>query len=129
MMNQSEIAAAVSDIDAAQALGDYFPRAWFDRLTLDDAYRILLALVDRRPGAGARRIGWKVGLTAPAFGSSSGRGQARSRHGVLTGRCRRVIIGLPEGADPSRTTAPRKGVPASRRNPYRGWRRWRSKTL
>ena len=67
MMNQSEIAAAVSDIDAAQALGDYFPRAWFDRLTLDDAYRILLALVDRRPGAGARRIGWKVGLTAPAI--------------------------------------------------------------
>jgi 2-keto-4-pentenoate hydratase len=66
-MEESEIAAAVSEIEAAQAHGDYFPKAWFDRLTLDDAYRILLALVGRRPGAGARRIGWKVGLTAPAI--------------------------------------------------------------
>ena len=66
-MDASELAAAVSEIEAAQARGDYFPGAWFDRLTLDDAYRILLALVDRRPGAGARRIGWKVGLTAPAI--------------------------------------------------------------
>jgi 2-keto-4-pentenoate hydratase len=66
-MDASELAAAVSEIEAAQARGDYFPGAWFDRLTLDDAYRILLALVGRRRGAGARRIGWKVGLTAPAI--------------------------------------------------------------
>jgi 2-keto-4-pentenoate hydratase len=67
MMEESEIAAAVPEFEAAQARGEYFPKAWFDRLTLDDAYRILLALVARRRGAGARRIGWKVGLTAPAI--------------------------------------------------------------
>src|SRR6516225_9822213 len=66
-MDASELAAAVSEIEAAQARGEYFPQAWFDRLSLDDAYRILLALVGRRRGAGARRIGWKVGLTAPAI--------------------------------------------------------------
>jgi 2-keto-4-pentenoate hydratase len=66
-MDQSEIAAAVPQFEAAQARGEYFPKAWFDRLTLDDAYRILLALVGRRRGAGARRVGWKIGLTAPAI--------------------------------------------------------------
>lgn len=65
-MDHSEIAAAVREFDAAQARGEYFPRAWFDRLTLDDAYRILLALIRRR-GGGSHRIGWKVGLTAPAI--------------------------------------------------------------
>jgi 2-keto-4-pentenoate hydratase len=67
MMDESEIAAAVPEFEAAQARGEYFPRAWFDRLSLDDAYRILLALVGRRRGAGARRVGWKVGLTAAAI--------------------------------------------------------------
>ena len=33
-------------------------------LTLDEAYRIQLALIDRRVAAGERQIGWKVGLTA-----------------------------------------------------------------
>ena len=31
-MNQSEIAAAAQEFEAAQARGEYFPRAWFDRL-------------------------------------------------------------------------------------------------
>ena len=65
-MDQSEIAAAVQEFEAAQARGEYFPRAWFDRLTLDDAYRILLALIRRR-GGGSHRIGWKVGLTGWAI--------------------------------------------------------------
>jgi 2-keto-4-pentenoate hydratase len=66
-MNQSKIAAAVQEFEAARARGEYFPSAWFDRLTFDDAYRILLALIDRRRGGEARRIGWKVGLTAPVI--------------------------------------------------------------
>ncbi len=66
-MNDSEIAAAVAEFEAARRRGEFFPGAWFDRLALDDAYRILLALIDRRRGAGTRRIGWKVGLTAPAI--------------------------------------------------------------
>ena len=66
-MNQSEIAAAAQEFEAARARGEYFPRAWFDRLAIDDAYRILLALIRRRRSEGARRIGWKVGLTARAI--------------------------------------------------------------
>ena len=74
-----------------QARGEYFPRAWFDRLTLDDAYRILLARIVRRRGEGARRIGWKIGLTAqviqqqfglhePVFGCLLAEGLVRSGH-------------------------------------------------
>jgi 2-keto-4-pentenoate hydratase len=66
-MNQSEIGAAAQEFEAAQARGEYFPKAWFDRLAVDDAYRILLALIRRRRGEGARRLGWKVGLTARAI--------------------------------------------------------------
>jgi 2-keto-4-pentenoate hydratase len=66
-MNDSEIATAAEEFETARARGEFFPRAWFDRLSLDDAYRILLALVGRRRGAEARRIGWKIGLTAPAI--------------------------------------------------------------
>jgi 2-keto-4-pentenoate hydratase len=66
-MDQSEIAAAAQEFEAARARGEYFPSAWFDRLTLDDAYRILLALIGRRRGDGERRIGWKIGLTAPVI--------------------------------------------------------------
>jgi 2-keto-4-pentenoate hydratase len=42
----------------------YFPTEWFDRLTLEQAYRVQLGLIDRRCAAGERQIGWKVGLTA-----------------------------------------------------------------
>jgi len=64
-MNDSEIAAAADEFEAARARGEYFPKAWFDRLPLDDAYRLQLALIVRR--AGARRVGWKVGLTSRAI--------------------------------------------------------------
>src|SRR4030081_4122894 len=58
------IATAVEDFWTARARGGFFPQAYFDRLDLDDAYRIQLALIDRRVAAGERQIGWKVGLTA-----------------------------------------------------------------
>ena len=64
-MDDSELAAAVGEFEAARMRGEYFPAAWFGRLSLDDAYRIQLALIDRRNGA--RRVGWKVGLTAKAI--------------------------------------------------------------
>jgi 2-keto-4-pentenoate hydratase len=90
-MDDSEIAAAVPEFEVARARGDYFPAAWFDRLTLDDAYRILLSLIGRRCGDGARRIGWKVGLTSPSiqqqfgvhepvFGCLLAEGRAASGH-------------------------------------------------
>jgi 2-keto-4-pentenoate hydratase len=61
------IATAVEDFWIARARREFFPLAYFDRFTLDDAYRIQLALIDRRVAAGERHIGWKVGLTAKAI--------------------------------------------------------------
>ncbi len=58
------LATAIDDFWGARMRGEFFPQAYFDRLTLDDAYRIQLALIDRRVAAGERHIGWKVGLTA-----------------------------------------------------------------
>lgn len=63
-MNERELSAAVAEFEAARARGEYFPAAWFDRLSLDDAYRLQLALIDRR---GDKRVGWKVGLTSRAI--------------------------------------------------------------
>ncbi|MEA3025697.1 MAG: 2-keto-4-pentenoate hydratase [Alphaproteobacteria bacterium] len=59
-----DLATAVEDFWAARARGEFFPQAYADRLALDEAYRIQLALIDRRVAAGERQIGWKVGLTA-----------------------------------------------------------------
>jgi 2-keto-4-pentenoate hydratase len=61
------ITTASEDFWTARGRGEFFPQAYFDRLTLDDAYRIQLALIDRRVAAGERQIGWKVGLTAKAI--------------------------------------------------------------
>ncbi len=56
--------AAIEEFWNARARGEYFPPRWFDRLTLEQAYRIQLGVVARRVAAGERQIGWKVGLTA-----------------------------------------------------------------
>src|ERR1043166_9724609 len=58
------LATAVEDFWTARGRGEFFPLAYADRLDLDEAYRIQLALIDRRVAAGERQIGWKVGLTA-----------------------------------------------------------------
>ena len=57
-------ATTVDEFCAARARGEFFPDAYFDRLSVDDAYRIQLALIDRRVAGGEQQIGWKVGLTA-----------------------------------------------------------------
>ncbi len=56
--------AAIESFWAARQRGIYFPTEWFDRLSLEEAYRIQLGLIDRRCAEGERHIGWKVGLTA-----------------------------------------------------------------
>lgn len=58
------LAAATEEFWQARARGEYFPHAWFNRLSLDEAYAIQLALIDRRVAQGEKHIGWKVGLTA-----------------------------------------------------------------
>ncbi len=62
-----ETKAAVDEFWHARSRGEYFPAAYEDRLSLDEAYRIQLGLIDRRVAAGERHIGWKVGLTAKAI--------------------------------------------------------------
>lgn len=87
-MDEQALAAAVVEFEAARGRGEYFPVAWEDRLSLDDAYRLQLALIDRR---GARRVGWKVGLTSraiqqqfavhePVFGCLLAEGRLESGH-------------------------------------------------
>ena len=62
-----ELTTAIEDFWTARARGEFFPQAYADRLTLDEAYQIQLALIDRRVAAGERQVGWKVGLTAKAI--------------------------------------------------------------
>jgi 2-keto-4-pentenoate hydratase len=59
-----DLTQAIDDFWIARTRGEFFPQDYRDRLTLDDAYRIQLALIERRLAAGERHIGWKVGLTA-----------------------------------------------------------------
>ena len=47
--------------------GVFFPQEWEDTLTIDEACRIQLALLDRYVGQGEVHIGWKVGLTSKAM--------------------------------------------------------------
>jgi 2-keto-4-pentenoate hydratase len=62
-----DLPRAVEEFWAARGRGEYFPAGYFDRLSLDEAYRIQLALIDRRCAQGERQIGWKVGLTSRAI--------------------------------------------------------------
>src|SRR5512133_2325903 len=90
-MDQAQVEATAVDFETAARSGEYFPVAWFNRLMVDDAYRILLARIAGRPGEGARRVGWKVGLTAraiqeqfghhePVFGCLLAEGLCQSGH-------------------------------------------------
>lgn len=59
-----------SPIDAfweARQRGEFFPAAFFDKLSIEQAYDIQLGLIDRRVAAGEKHIGWKVGLTSVAI--------------------------------------------------------------
>jgi 2-keto-4-pentenoate hydratase len=60
-------AALIDSFWEARRQGEFFPAAWFDKLTIDQAYRVQLGLVRRRCEAGEQQIGWKVGLTAKAI--------------------------------------------------------------
>jgi len=62
-----DLQGAVEEFWAARSRGEYFPVDYFDRLSLDEAYRIQLALIERRCAQGERQIGWKVGLTSKAI--------------------------------------------------------------
>jgi 2-keto-4-pentenoate hydratase len=59
--------ALIDSFWEARSRGEFFPRAWFDKLTLDQAYRVQLGLIARRCSTGEQQIGWKVGLTSKAI--------------------------------------------------------------
>jgi 2-keto-4-pentenoate hydratase len=62
-----DIEPAVESIWAHTLRRSYFPAEWKDRLTIEEAYRVQLALLDRWVARGERLAGWKVGLTAPVI--------------------------------------------------------------
>jgi len=62
-----DLQRAIEEFWTARNRGEHLPAAYFDRLSLDEAYRIQLALIERRCAAGERQIGWKVGLTSKAI--------------------------------------------------------------
>ena len=66
-MTDFDEAATIDSFWAARARGEWFPAAWEDKLTTDQAYRVLFGIMARREAAGERQIGWKVGLTAKAI--------------------------------------------------------------
>jgi len=73
-MDQAEIQAAAAAFEAAAAQGEYFPQAWFDRLAVDDAYRILLARLRLRNSA---RYGRSIERRSGNVSDSSSNGRRR----------------------------------------------------
>ncbi len=66
-MPEFDASAAIESFWAARARGEWFPAAWHDKLTNDQAYQVLFGIMARRAGGGERQIGWKVGLTSKAI--------------------------------------------------------------
>lgn len=62
-----DLEAVVASISASAERGVYYPPEWSGKLSLEDGYRVQLAILARRLRAGERQAGWKVGLTAPAI--------------------------------------------------------------
>jgi 2-keto-4-pentenoate hydratase len=66
-MSSFDAPAAIDSFWAARTRGEWFPAAWHDKLSNDQAYEVLFGLMARRLAAGERQIGWKVGLTSKAI--------------------------------------------------------------
>jgi 2-keto-4-pentenoate hydratase len=66
-MASFDVQSAIESFWAARARGEWFPAAWEDKLSNDQAYEILFGLMARRLASGERQIGWKVGLTSKAI--------------------------------------------------------------
>jgi 2-keto-4-pentenoate hydratase len=66
-MTSRDIEPIVESFWQSRQRGVFFPPEWFDRLALEEGYQVQLGLLARRVAAGARLIGWKVGLTSLAM--------------------------------------------------------------
>lgn len=67
-----DIDSVTASIWAHTQRRSYFPAEWKGRLTIDQAYRVQLGLLDRWLAQGERHAGWKVGLTAPVIQAQFG---------------------------------------------------------
>ncbi len=72
MQTSLEIDEVLNTFEAAARSAERLPSAYSGKLGMDDAYRIQLAMLQRRVAQGARHIGWKVGLTSPAMQQQQG---------------------------------------------------------
>lgn len=66
-MNDIDLEAAVNRFLEGRDRGEFFPEDWLGKMTVEDGYRIQLALLDRNLEVGKKQLGWKIGLTAPAI--------------------------------------------------------------
>jgi 2-keto-4-pentenoate hydratase len=62
-----DIEAVIESIWQHTLRRSYFPAEWKGRLTIEQAYRVQLGILDRWVARGERLAGWKVGLTAPVI--------------------------------------------------------------
>ena len=67
MSDDLDYAAVAEEFWASALAGEPYPPAWFDRLSMAQAERVQLALLDKRLALGEVHAGWKVGLTAKAI--------------------------------------------------------------
>jgi 2-keto-4-pentenoate hydratase len=72
MMRNMDLNAVIDLVwDNAQR-GIYYPEQLHGKLSLDDAYRVNLAITQRRLAKGEKQAGWKVGVTAKAMQQQMG---------------------------------------------------------
>ena len=69
MLSSDEISAAALSLDEAERTRRQtgLMSLRFPQMTMDDAYAIQGAWVERKRAAGRRVIGWKIGLTSKAM--------------------------------------------------------------
>jgi 2-keto-4-pentenoate hydratase len=63
-MDIFDVATALESYQRHRSEGTFFPPEWEETLSIEEAYTLQLAILDRHIEIGSRQIGWKVGLTA-----------------------------------------------------------------
>ncbi len=67
-----DINSAIDLVWDGRQRGVYYPEPLHGKLSLDDAYRVNLAITQRRLAGGETQAGWKVGVTAKAMQQQMG---------------------------------------------------------
>lgn len=63
-----DLKRAIEEFSAAHQRGEsVLPAGYESNMDFDEAYRVMLGVIERRVSTGERQIGWKVGLTAKAI--------------------------------------------------------------